>query len=122
MFNILKQLTDYRDYHLKTNMQRLKMYYEKLFLKHIAVAFGCFSGENMIAADLLFVSKNIADYIIITEKPEKMNTGAQYYLIWKTMNYLREKDIKYLYLSELHRNILMCMGMRILKKVLSATL
>ena len=99
MLNLLKELADYRGYRLDIDTKLLKTYYEKLFHKRIAIAFGCFQGKDMIAADLVLFSKNRGREKIIAEKPERGNMGAQSYLIWETTKYCRENNIKYLDLA-----------------------
>ena len=99
MFNLLKELSNYRSYDLDINMDLLKVYYKELYPKRIAIAFGCFKGKDMIAVDLVLFSKNRGREKIIAEKPDQMNTGAQSYLIWETINYCRKNNIKYLDLA-----------------------
>lgn len=99
MFNLLNELAKFRGYKQDIDMQLLGAYYKELVPKRIAVAFGCFQGEDMIAADLVLFSKNRAREQIITEKPSKMDTGAQSYTLWKTINYCRQNNVKYLGLA-----------------------
>lgn len=99
MYNLLKELSDYRGFDLKTDIGLLKAYYEELYPKRMAIAFGCFQGKDMIAADLVLFSKNKGREQIIAEKPGQINIGGQSYLIWEIINYCRKNNIKYLDLS-----------------------
>lgn len=99
MLNLLKELADFRGFKCEIDMQLLKTYYEKLLPKRMAVAFACFYEGKMIAADLVFFSKNRADFQIIAEKPEIIDSGAQSYLIWEIIKYCRNNNINYLDLA-----------------------
>lgn len=99
MYNLLKELANYRGYDPGIDMELLKAYYEKLYPKRTAIAFGCFQGKDMVASDLVLFSKNRGREQIIAEEPGQINTGAQSYLIWETINYCRKNNIKYLDLA-----------------------
>ncbi len=99
MFKVLNELATFRSYEQDISMDLLKAYYEKLVPEHIVLALGCFQGENMIAADMILFSKNKAREQIIAERPSKMDTGAQSFLIWHTIEYCRQNNVKFLDLA-----------------------
>ena len=98
-FEILKKHAKDRGYEVGQTKEKIKMYYELLRPLNLVHIIGCFINDKLVAGIILLCTKNLCRTESIFVLPELTTSGVPSFIMWKTILFCQNINVKYLDLA-----------------------